>query len=106
MVMGKRLRIYYMTQVETQPITFIMFVNYNNLMMESYKKYLYNRFREEYGFTGVPIVFRLKGKVRTKTDKKKDLDLNRPVHYKDRPEVEQVSDEEAEDEDVDYEFEE
>jgi GTPase len=70
--MGKRLRIYYMTQVETQPITFIMFVNYTNLMVESYKKYLYNRFREEYGFSGIPLVFRLKGKQRTQREKSQE----------------------------------
>jgi GTP-binding protein len=72
MLQGKRLRIYYMTQVDTQPITFVMFVNYPNLMVESYKKYLYNRFRDQYGFTGIPIIFRLRGKQkptgeRTKT---------------------------------------
>lgn len=62
MIMGKRLRIYYMAQVESSPPRFILFVNYVNLMIESYKKYLYNQFRETYGFTGVPILMHLKGK--------------------------------------------
>lgn len=62
MIMGKRLRIYYMAQVEAAPPRFILFVNYANLMVESYKKYLYNQFRETYGFTGVPILMHLKGK--------------------------------------------
>ncbi len=62
MIMGKRLRIYYMAQVDIHPPKFIVFVNYPNLMVESYKKYLYNQFREIYSFTGVPIRMYLKGK--------------------------------------------
>ena len=62
MIMGKRLRIYYMAQVEIDPPRFVLFVNHPNLMTDSYKKYLYNQFREEYGFTGVPILIHLKGK--------------------------------------------
>jgi GTP-binding protein len=62
MMMGKRLRIYYMAQVDVQPPKFILFVNYPNLMVESYKKYIYNQFRETYEFTGVPIRVYLKGK--------------------------------------------
>lgn len=62
MIQGKRLRIYYMAQVDVQPPKFILFVNYPNLMVESYKKYLYNQFREVYGFTGMPIRIFLKGK--------------------------------------------
>jgi GTPase len=62
MIMGKRLRIYYMAQVDIQPPKFILFVNYPNLMTETYKKYLYNQFRETYRFLGVPILIHLKGK--------------------------------------------
>lgn len=65
MIMGKRLRIYYMAQVKVQPPTFVLFVNYPNLMTETYKKYLYNQFREAYGFMGVPIVLYLKGKPKS-----------------------------------------
>lgn len=68
MLMGKRLRIYYMAQVEEQPPRFILFVNYPNLMVESYKKYIYNQFREEYGFMGVPILMHLKGKPKKDKD--------------------------------------
>ncbi len=64
MLMGKRLRIYYMAQVETRPPRFILFVNNPTLMIESYKKYLYNQFRATYGFTGVPILMNLKGKAK------------------------------------------
>lgn len=66
MLMGKRLRIYYMAQVETRPPRFILFVNNPTLMTESYKKYLYNQFRDTYGFTGVPILMNLKGKSKEK----------------------------------------
>lgn len=62
MIGGKRLRIYYMAQVAIQPPKFIFFVNYPNLMSDTYKKYLYNQFRETYEFTGVPLTFHLKGK--------------------------------------------
>lgn len=62
MVIGKRLRIYYMAQVDVQPPTFVLFVNYPNLMTDSYRKYIYNQFRESYAFTGVPISIHLKGK--------------------------------------------
>lgn len=68
MIMGKRLRIYYMAQVAIQPPKFILFVNYANLMTETYKKYLYNQFRETYGFLGVPITIHLKGKSPRKAE--------------------------------------
>lgn len=64
MMMGKRLRIYYMAQVDVEPPKFVLFVNFPNLMTEPYRKYLYNQFREAYGFTGVPITLHLKGKKR------------------------------------------
>ncbi len=60
MIKGKRLRIYYMAQVEVQPPTFVLFVNYPLLMLETYKKYLIHQFREMYGFVGNPLVFVLK----------------------------------------------
>jgi GTP-binding protein len=69
MIKGKRLRIYYMAQVETKPPTFVFFVNYPTLMAESFRKYLYNQFRETYNFAGMPIVFRLRGRQQ---EEKKD----------------------------------
>jgi GTPase len=62
MVMGKRLRVYYMAQVAVEPPKFVLFVNQPHLMTEGYRKYLYNQFREAYKFTGVPINLFLKGK--------------------------------------------
>lgn len=68
MLQGKRLRIYYMAQVSVQPPKFVLFVNIPALMTEAYKKYLMNQFRLEYGFTGVPILFYLKGKKKPKAE--------------------------------------
>lgn len=62
MIQGKRLRIYYMAQVGVQPPKFVVFVNFPNLMTETYKKYIYNQFREAYNFLGLPLEIYLKGK--------------------------------------------
>lgn len=64
MIRGKRLRIYYMAQVDVQPPRFLMFVNYPELMADSYQRYIYNQFREAFKFTGVPINFHMRGKAR------------------------------------------
>ncbi len=72
MIMGKRLRIYYMAQVQVQPPVFIVFVNHPHLMIESYKKYLYNQFRETYSFSGAPIIMHLKGKPKTTKDERQE----------------------------------
>lgn len=68
MIQGKRLRIYYMTHIETQPPTFVLFVNYPTLMLETYKRYLITKFREEYKFTGNPILFVLRHRARASRD--------------------------------------
>lgn len=54
---GKRLRIYYMTQVSVKPPTFVLFVNDKELMHYSYSRYLENRIRDSFGFKGTPIKF-------------------------------------------------
>lgn len=61
---GKRLRIYYMTQVGIKPPKFILFVNDRELMHFSYERYLMNTLRSNFGFEGTPIHFiiREKGK--------------------------------------------
>jgi GTP-binding protein len=64
MIQGKRLRIYYMTHVTTQPPTFVLFVNYPHLMLETYKRYLITKFRETYKFTGNPLEFVLRHRSR------------------------------------------
>ena len=59
---GKRLRIYYISQVSVAPPTFLMFVNRPDLMVDTYKKYLINSFRRAFAFTGNPLRFSLRGK--------------------------------------------
>ena len=54
---GKRLRIYYMTQVSVKPPTFVMFVNDKELTHFSYTRYIENRIREAFGFRGTSIRF-------------------------------------------------
>ncbi len=54
---GKRLRIYYMTQVSVKPPTFVMFINDKNLTHFSYTRYIENKIREAFGFRGTAIHF-------------------------------------------------
>lgn len=54
---GKRLRLYYITQVSVKPPTFVIFVNYKQLMHFSYLRYMENRIREAFGFRGTPLRF-------------------------------------------------
>lgn len=55
MVKGKRLRVYYLTQVSTNPPTFVIFVNDPELLHFSYQRFLINQLRENFDFTGTPI---------------------------------------------------
>ena len=52
---GKRLKIYYTTQAKVQPPTFVLFVNNEELLKDSYKRYIENKLREAFGFYGTPI---------------------------------------------------
>ncbi|HIW58387.1 MAG TPA: ribosome biogenesis GTPase Der [Candidatus Anaerobutyricum avicola] len=54
---GKRLRIYYITQVSVKPPTFVMFINDKNLTHFSYTRYIENQIRTTFGFRGTPIKF-------------------------------------------------
>jgi len=69
MLRGKRLRIYYMAQVDSAPPRFVFFVNQTDLLGDTYKKYLINQFRKTYQYTGVPLTFYLKGKKRQEKKK-------------------------------------
>lgn len=64
---GKRLKIYYTTQAKSQPPTFILFVNNEELFKDSYKRYMENKLREAFGFFGTPIRI----SVRQRGEKKK-----------------------------------
>ncbi len=64
---GKRLRIYYVTQVSVKPPTFVIFVNDKELMHFSYTRYLENRIRDTFGFRGTALKFIIRER---KEDKK------------------------------------
>ena len=52
---GRRLKVYYMTQVSIRPPTFVIFVNSKELMHFSYVRYIDNHLRKQFGFKGAPI---------------------------------------------------
>lgn len=54
---GKRLRLYYITQVSVKPPTFVIFINDKELTHFSYTRYIENKIREAFGFRGTPMRF-------------------------------------------------
>lgn len=54
---GKKLKIYYITQTDIIPPTFVIFVNNKELMHFSYQRFLENQLRDTFGFNGTPIKF-------------------------------------------------
>lgn len=54
---GKRLKLYYITQVAVKPPTFVIFVNDKELMHFSYTRYIENQIRDTFGFQGTPLKF-------------------------------------------------
>ncbi len=61
---GKRIKLYYATQVSTKPPTFVVFTNRSEAVHFSYERYLANRLREAFGFTGTPLRLFFKGRER------------------------------------------
>ena len=59
---GKRLKIFYMTQVGIKPPSFVLFINDKELMHYSYERYIENQLRKSFGFEGTPIRFILREK--------------------------------------------
>ena len=59
---GRRLKIYYVTQVGVSPIRFNLYVNDKGLVHFSYERYLENKIRESFDLEGTPIVFQFKNK--------------------------------------------
>ena len=59
---GRRLKIYYMTQVDVRPPTFVIFCNEAELFHFSYQRYIENKLREVFGFNGTPIRFIIRQK--------------------------------------------
>jgi GTP-binding protein len=68
-IKGKRLRIYYMTQVDIQPPSLVLFVNSPQLMTHTYQRYIYNQIREKFPFAGAPLKIHLKGKSKERAKK-------------------------------------
>ncbi len=63
-VKGKRVRIYYATQVSIKPPAFVFFANAPELIHFSYKRYLENRLREAFDFSGTPIIIKFRKRQR------------------------------------------
>ncbi|MCT4612730.1 MAG: ribosome biogenesis GTPase Der [Clostridia bacterium] len=61
---GKRLKIYYMTQVSIKPPTFVLFVNDKSLMHFSYLRYIENKMRDSFDFDGTPLKFIVREKTK------------------------------------------
>jgi GTPase len=61
---GKRIKLYYATQVSTRPPSFVIFANRTDAIHFSYERYLANRLREAFGFTGTPLRLLFKGRER------------------------------------------
>ena len=59
---GRQLKLFYGTQVRSEPPTFIIYVNDPSLLHFSYRRFLENRLRDEYGFLGTPIRIVAKGR--------------------------------------------
>jgi GTP-binding protein len=59
---GKRLKLYYMTQIGTEPPTFVIKCNSKDLFHFSYLRYLENQLRKKFDFTGTPIRFKIREK--------------------------------------------
>ena len=59
---GRRLKIFYMTQISVKPPTFVVFVNDKKLMHYSYTRYIENQIRNAFGFRGTPLRFIIRGR--------------------------------------------
>ncbi len=63
---GKRLKLFYITQVAVKPPTFVIFVNDKELMHFSYTRYIENQIRETFGFRGTPLHFIIRERTEEK----------------------------------------
>ena len=68
---GKRLKLYYITQIGVRPPTFVIFVNNKELMHFSYTRYIENKIREAFGFKGTALKFLIR--ERSEKDQKNSL---------------------------------
>ena len=70
---GKRLKLYYITQVSVKPPTFVIFVNDKELMHFSYTRYIENQIREAFGFVGTSIRISARMRSEKKTNKREQF---------------------------------
>ena len=66
--MNKRVRIYYMTQAAVAPPTFVLFTDKDIKMHFSFERFLANQIRENFGFIGSPIWFKIKARNKKKQE--------------------------------------
>lgn len=64
MSQGQRIKLFYVTQTAVRPPTFVVFTNQPDAVHFSYQRYLQNKFRESFGFTGCPIRLEFKQRDR------------------------------------------
>jgi len=64
---GRRVKFYFATQVATRPPAFVIFTNQPENIHYSYERYLINKFREAFGFDGVPLRIMFRGRDKTAT---------------------------------------
>ncbi|MBV5338376.1 MAG: ribosome biogenesis GTPase Der [Deltaproteobacteria bacterium] len=68
---GRRVKFYFATQVATRPPSFVIFTNQPENIHYSYERYLINKFREAFGFDGVPLRLMFRGRDKTDTSRSK-----------------------------------
>jgi len=76
---GKQGRLYYGTQVSSQPPTFVLFVNDPDLFKDNYRRYLERQFRAQLEFTGTPIRILWRGKSEREAQRSLDRSQRSPI---------------------------
>jgi GTP-binding protein len=61
-IRGKEIKIKYVTQVKSDPPLFVFYSNHPNLIVDHYKRFIENRLRDKFGFTGVPLTISFREK--------------------------------------------
>ena len=68
---GRRVKFYFATQVATRPPSFVIFTNQPDNIHYSYERYLINKFREAFGFDGVPLRLMFRGREKSVDSRRK-----------------------------------
>ena len=88
---GRPLKMYYMTQAEIAPPTFVIFCNRKDFITRAYEGFLKNRIREDLGLQGIPVrlVYREKGPYKTRSDR--DREAHEAMDQDDAPRSERAT---------------